>query len=152
MQDAILKLAQGMDAVIMAAAVGDYRPEQVSPQKIKKEEGEMTVRLQKNPDILLALGRAKSSARAPVLVGFAAETENLDQNATEKLARKNLDFIVANNLTQAGSGFGVDTNQVRIYTREGTREELPFMSKEEVAEQILGRVEHLMTAAGHEAH
>lgn len=151
MQDAILKLAQDMDAVIMAAAVGDYRPEQVAPQKIKKEESEMTVRLQKNPDILLALGRAKSSARFPILVGFAAETENLDQNATEKLARKNLDFIVANNLTQAGSGFGVDTNQVRIYTRGGTREDLPFMSKEEVAEQILDRVEHLMTTAGHEA-
>lgn len=152
MQDAILKLAQDMDAVIMAAAVGDYRPEQVAPQKIKKEEGEMTVRLQKNPDILLALGRARSSGRFPILVGFAAETENLDHNATEKLARKNLDFIVANNLTQAGSGFGVDTNQVRIYTREGTREDLPFMSKEEVAEQILDRVESLMTAAGHEGH
>ncbi|GLI34242.1 bifunctional phosphopantothenoylcysteine decarboxylase/phosphopantothenate--cysteine ligase CoaBC [Desulforhabdus amnigena] len=149
MKDAVTKLAEDMDVIIMAAAVSDYRPVEAAPQKIKKTSGTMTVQLEKNPDILLALGRDRSASRPNVLVGFAAETENLVQHATEKLTKKNLDFIVANNLTQSGAGFGVDTNQVKIIERSGKIIELPCLAKEEVAERILDRVEQLLADAAH---
>lgn len=144
MQDAILHRAAEMDAIIMSAAVSDYRPLVAAPQKIKKSVGEHHVELVKNPDILALLGKSRQGSGRPVLVGFAAETENLIENATEKLINKNLDFIVANNLTQEGSGFGTDTNQVKIIDRSGTVTELPCLSKEEVAERILDRVEALL--------
>jgi phosphopantothenoylcysteine decarboxylase / phosphopantothenate---cysteine ligase len=145
MRDAILENVSQMDAVIMAAAVGDYRPLKVAAQKIKKLHGEENITLTKNPDILGHLGKSRSASRRPILVGFAAETENLVENATEKLVQKNLDFIVANNLTQSGSGFGCDTNQVKIIDRKGRISELPPMSKEEVAEQVFDRVETLLS-------
>ena len=144
MKEAVEELSGRMDAIIMAAAVGDYRPLQTAPQKIKKVAGELTITLVKNPDILAHLGRSKPASHRQVLVGFAAETENLIENATEKLVQKNLDFIVANNLTQSGSGFGTDTNQVKIIDRDGAITELPFMTKMEVAERILDRVELLL--------
>jgi phosphopantothenoylcysteine decarboxylase / phosphopantothenate---cysteine ligase len=145
MRDAIIEHAPQMDAVIMAAAVGDYRPLQIAPQKIKKLQSEENITLIKNPDILGHLGKSRSTSQRPVLVGFAAETENLIENATEKLIQKNLDFIVANNLTQSGSGFGCDTNQVKIIDRKGDVSELPAMTKEEVAEQVFDRVEALLS-------
>ncbi len=144
MRDVVLGHAPQMDVIIMAAAVGDYRPLQVAPQKLKKLEDEMNVTLVRNPDILRHLGKSRAGSRRPVLVGFAAETENLIENATEKLLEKNLDFIVANNLTQAGSGFGCDTNQVKIIDREGIVTELPPLSKEEVAERVFARIEALL--------
>jgi phosphopantothenoylcysteine decarboxylase/phosphopantothenate--cysteine ligase len=144
MRDTIVEHALQMDAVIMAAAVSDYRPFQVAPQKIKKLQTEERIILTKNPDILGHLGQLRSASRRPILVGFAAETENLVENATEKLAKKNLDFIVANNLTQSGSGFACDTNQVKIIDRAGDISELPALTKEEVAEEVFDRVEALL--------
>lgn len=124
------------DAVIMPAAPADYRSASIAGQKIKKEPGSdaMTVDLVKNPDILASL------EGGGVRVGFAAETENLAANAIEKLARKRLHFIVANDVTAPGSGFGVDTNQVTIFHADGRVEELPMMSKYAVANAILDRV------------
>lgn len=144
MKAAIMELAPEMDVIIMAAAVGDYRPFEVAPHKMKKVVGEVTVQLVKNPDILAMLGKERGENAAPILVGFAAETEQLVENATEKLRSKNLDFIVANNLTQAGSGFQSDTNAVKLIHRDGTIVDLPCMPKDEVAARILDRVEALL--------
>jgi phosphopantothenoylcysteine decarboxylase/phosphopantothenate--cysteine ligase len=140
MKTAIADFAPEMDAVIMAAAVSDYRPASREPQKVKKTGDEMTVHLVKNPDILAQLGKSRSVTNPQVLVGFAAETQDLIENAKEKLRQKNLDFIVANDLTRQGSGFGVDTNEVKIIDRAGNVSALPFMTKEEVAGHILDRV------------
>ena len=103
----------------MAAAVSDYRPSEKAPQKLKKAAEATTVLLEPNPDILAALGEIKPPTQ--VLVGFAAETENLLENAKDKLVRKNLDFIVANDLSKKGSGFGCDTNEVKIIERKRRR-------------------------------
>lgn len=142
MQECILDLAPGMDAIIMAAAVGDYRPAEASPHKVKKLDGDLSVKLLRNPDILAGLGRSRSEGQ--VLIGFAAETENLIENAREKLVQKRLDFIVANNLGNPGSGFGCDTNEVKIIRPVGDIEELPRMAKERVAGEILDRIEALL--------
>lgn len=139
MKAAIVARAAAMDAIIMAAAVGDYRPQAVSSLKIKKDEDHLDVTLVANPDILAQLGQTKPAHQ--VLVGFAAETDNLIANATKKLRNKNLDFIVANDLYQAGAGFACDTNQVQIITRDGQISELPCLPKEEVAALILDQVE-----------
>ena len=147
MKAIIDELSSQMDVIIMAAAVSDYRPRQTAPQKIKKVEGDLAVSLARNPDILAHLGRSRPVSKRQVLVGFAAETENLIENATEKLNQKNLDFIVANNLTQSGSGFGSDTNQVKIIDRGGSMTELPCLTKMEVAERVLDRVELLLANA-----
>ena len=131
---------QESDAVIMPAAPADFRPATFANQKIKKtrDEDTMSVELVKNPDILASL------AGGGVRVGFAAETENLAENAIEKLARKRLDFIVANDVTAEGSGFGIDTNQVTLFHADGSVEALPIMSKYEVAHGILDRVKTLL--------
>ena len=144
MRDAILPLAPQMDAVVMAAAVGDYRPLKAAPQKVKKLQSEEKVTLVKNPDILGHLGNSRGTSERPILVGFAAETENLIANAREKLIQKKLDFIVANDLTQTGSGFGWDTNQVKIIDRRGNVTELPSLTKEEVAERVLDCIQGLL--------
>jgi len=144
MHDVITRMAQQMDVIVMAAAVSDYRPSRSAQQKIKKTPGEHSIALVNNPDILAQLGQTRPADKPQVLVGFAAETENLIENATEKLRKKNLDFIVANNLTQPGSGFGSDTNLVKIIDRDGSISELPCLSKEEVAERIWERIEHLL--------
>ena len=124
------------DAIVMSAAPADFRPAHPAPQKMKKAVGanEMMVELTKNPDILASL------PGGGVRVGFAAETENLAENAVAKLASKRLDFIVANDVTAIGSGFGVDTNQVTFFHADGRVEELPLMSKYEVGHAILDRV------------
>lgn len=144
MRDVIMGHAPQMDVIVMAAAVGDYRPIAIAPQKLKKLQDEVNVTLVKNPDILGHLGASRGVSGCPILIGFAAETENLIANATEKLIQKNLDFIVANNLTQAGSGFGCDTNQVKIIDRKGIVNELPPLTKEEVAERVFDRIEALL--------
>jgi phosphopantothenoylcysteine decarboxylase / phosphopantothenate---cysteine ligase len=144
MKDAIFEHADSMDVIIMSAAVGDYRPYQVAPHKMKKVAGELTLQLVKNPDILASLGRSRRQDVKQVLVGFAAETEHILENAREKLIQKNLDFIVANNLMETGSGFGTDTNHVKILDRNGVVEDLPPLSKDEVAARVLDRVEALL--------
>ena len=142
MKEAVTQLSGEMDAIIMAAAVSDYRAAEVSPQKVKKIEEQSYLALARNPDILASLGEVRRSAGS-VLVGFAAETEHLVENASEKLLRKNLDIIVANDLTEAGSGFAGDTNRVKILDRNGGVTELPLLTKETVAEKIWDRIERL---------
>jgi len=124
------------DALVMSAAPADFRPENPATQKMKKTPGQESMRidLAKNPDILASL------PGGGVRVGFAAETENLAGNAVAKLASKRLAFIVANDVTAAGSGFGTDTNQVTMFHDDGRIEELPLMSKYAVAHAILDRV------------
>jgi phosphopantothenoylcysteine decarboxylase/phosphopantothenate--cysteine ligase len=138
MRDAAMAGMEEASIVIKAAAVADYRPVTSSREKIKKEKTrEMTVHLQKNPDILAELGQVKGER---TLVGFAAETEDLLENARKKLVEKNLDLIVANDVTQAGAGFDVDTNIVRLLYRDGAVEDLPQLSKDEVAHALLDRI------------
>lgn len=126
------------DIVIKAAAVADYRVKNVSDQKIKKNDAELTLVLEKNPDILKELGEMKKPHQT--LVGFAAETQNLLQYAKSKLERKNLDMIVANDVSKPQAGFNVDTNLIKLLKRDGSIEELPLMSKKELAYIILERV------------
>jgi len=139
---AVLAEYDDCDAVVKAAAVADYRPVAPAEHKIKKHDEEMTLTLTKNPDILAELGRRK---RHQVLVGFAAETRDLAANAGAKLAKKNLDMIVANDVTVPGAGFGADTNVARLLYRDGRTEELDLMVKSELAGVILDRICALLT-------
>ncbi|MEG6511378.1 bifunctional phosphopantothenoylcysteine decarboxylase/phosphopantothenate--cysteine ligase CoaBC [Desulforamulus ruminis] len=141
MYEQVLQYGSGAAVVIKAAAVADYRPLQLSDQKIKKKDTQLTVQLTQNPDILAELGRRK--AQGQILVGFAAETCNLQKNALDKLHRKNLDLLVANDVTLPGAGFDGDTNQVRIFGSQGQEESLPLMNKHKVAHGILDRVSRL---------
>lgn len=124
------------DAIIMSAAPADYRPANPSAHKLKKssDEGALDIELVKNPDIIATL------PAGGVRVGFAAETRNLEEYARQKLPAKRLDFIVANDVSAAGSGFGTDTNQVTIFHSDGRHEELPMMTKYAVGLAILDRV------------
>ena len=137
MQSKVMELYAQCDIIIKAAAVADYAPETVFSQKVKKTEGELSLRLKKNPDILYELGKLKGDR---ILVGFAMETENLIENAKQKVNKKNLDFIVANDLNEAGAGFAADTNVVKIIDREGNIESIPLKKKHEVADIILDRI------------
>ena len=135
--DRASELAREQDLLIQAAAPADYRAKEIAPQKIKKQGGEpMTFTLVENPDVAATLGKAKRSGQ--VFVGFAAETNDVLAHAKDKLARKNLDMIVANDVTCPGAGFDVDTNIVTLITKDG-QEALPMMSKAEVAQRILDR-------------
>lgn len=131
------------DIVIKAAAVADYRPVEISPQKIKKTEGNLELTLTRNPDILASLGHKKGDK---ILVGFAAETDNLKAYAMEKIKTKNLDFIVANNIAQEHAGFKGDTNIATIIDKEGKCIEYPMMSKLELAQMILDQVHTLVSS------
>lgn len=142
MYQAVMAKAGQADLIIKAAAVADFRPVARSDQKVKKADAETTtVELQRNPDILAELGRQKGSR---ILIGFAAETEELLKHAREKLRGKNLDMIVANDVTEDGAGFDIDTNIVRFLTADGKVEELPKMTKTEVAEILLDRATTLL--------
>jgi phosphopantothenoylcysteine decarboxylase/phosphopantothenate--cysteine ligase len=132
---ALERATSDSDAIIMSAAPADFRPESPTVQKIKKsDDDELNIRLAKNPDIIATL------PGGGVRVGFAAETQNLAEYARAKLVSKRLDFIVANDVTAAGSGFGTETNQVTVFHADGRMEELPLMSKYAVAHAILDRV------------
>ena len=137
MRSAVFDHLSDSDVVIKAAAVADYRPVDRSAQKIKKAADKLTLNLEENPDILAEIGQQKGEK---VLIGFAAETEKLLSHATEKLQRKNLDLIVANDITRDGAGFDGDTNIVKFLHADGRVEELELMSKREVAQQLLDRV------------
>ena len=141
MREAVLKAVPGTDALIMAAAVADYRPATAAKSKLKKEEFPlMQLDLIRNPDII---SEVKGNL---IKVGFAAESENAVQNATVKLKNKGLHLIVANNITEAGSGFGADTNKVALIDAQGNVDELPLMLKSEVAHRILDKVVSLLAA------
>ncbi|MCH7718598.1 MAG: bifunctional phosphopantothenoylcysteine decarboxylase/phosphopantothenate--cysteine ligase CoaBC [Chloroflexi bacterium] len=138
MREAVLSSCRGADALIMAAAVSDYRPVERALHKVKKGPERVSLELEKTPDFLLEV---KGSI---VKVGFAAETDDLLANARTKLKAKGLDLIAANDVTAPGSGFGVDTNEVTLIDPSGGEEALPLMSKYDVAQRILDRVVALL--------
>jgi phosphopantothenoylcysteine decarboxylase/phosphopantothenate--cysteine ligase len=145
MRQALAQHGPESDALVMAAAPVDYRAEAPATQKVKKEEtgDRWTVVLARNPDLVAEVGHARP-ARLRVVVGFAAETEDLLVNAQEKLRRKRLDLIVANDVSATDAGFEVDTNRVTLLGADGSREDLPLLPKEEVAQQIMERVARLL--------
>lgn len=134
MFDAVTKLAEEQDIIIKAAAVSDYTPVNVSDQKVKKKDGDLSIPLKRTQDILKYLGERKKEGQ--ILCGFSMETENMIENSRAKLEKKNADLIVANNLKEAGAGFGCDTNVVTLISREETRQ-LEIMSKDDVARAIV---------------
>jgi phosphopantothenoylcysteine decarboxylase/phosphopantothenate--cysteine ligase len=138
MKRAVDKAVVKADALLMAAAVADYQPKTMAKSKIKKDSPSLSLELVRTPDIL---GEVKGNF---IKVGFAAESENLVANAKKKLAGKKLDLIVANDITDKKSGFGVDTNKVTLIDKKGKAESLPLMSKREVADKILDRVVGLL--------
>jgi len=137
MREAVLREFPTAAAVIKSAAVADYRPAVVADQKIKKSDEDLTLKFVRNPDILLELGQKKEHQ---VLVGFAAETCQVEEYARRKLSKKNLDFIVANDVSEADAGFGVDTNRIKLIDRSGKMTAYPLMSKKELAGIILDHV------------
>lgn len=141
MYNAVLENMDENQVIIKSAAVADYRPKEYSDNKIKKSDDDLSIRLDRTKDIALELGKIKNNK---ILVGFAAETNDLLENAKNKIQKKNLDFIVANDLTQDGAGFGVNTNIVKIIDREGVVQEHPKMKKEEVADVILDKIKTLL--------
>lgn len=141
MLEAVMQRYHEADVVIKSAAVADYRPKHVFDQKMKKQPGEAVLELERTTDILRTLGERKEHQ---LLVGFAAETEQVDEYAQKKLASKNLDMIVANNVTTEGAGFGTDTNIVTLYKRSGESKELPILSKHDVAIEVLKEVKEML--------
>lgn len=147
MAAAVLDACRQADALLMAAAVADFRPAGPSARKIKKEQGVPALALERTPDILSQLAAQRRDTGLPrVVVGFAAETENLLPNAQRKLAAKDLDLIVANDVSAAGAGFAVDTNRVTLLGASGVVEVLPLLSKAEVAERVIERLIGLLPA------
>jgi len=142
MRQAVLAECQQYDVIIKAAAVLDWRPKETAEHKIKKGRGVQTLELVENPDILAELGCSRGNSRC-LLVGFAAETQDFIANAQEKLKKKNLDLIVVNDVSREDAGFEADTNAVKIVYRDGRMEELPLMTKAEVADQLLDRIKTL---------
>jgi phosphopantothenoylcysteine decarboxylase / phosphopantothenate---cysteine ligase len=134
MYGAVMNEFESVDMVVKTAAVADYRPKLTHDEKMKKQPGEQVLELERTKDILFDLGQKKTKQ---VLVGFAAETTQVEEYAQGKLLKKNADMIVANNVKAAGAGFGHDTNIVTIFKRNGKSLELPLMSKQEVAKKIL---------------
>jgi phosphopantothenoylcysteine decarboxylase/phosphopantothenate--cysteine ligase len=138
MKEAVAKAVAQADALIMAAAVADYQPRSIAKAKIKKDSPSLTLELIRTPDILTEV---KGNF---IRVGFAAESEDIVANARNKLEKKQLDLIVANDITDADSGFGTDTNKVTLISRDGNVDSLPLLSKREVADRILDKVVGLL--------
>ena len=142
MYEAVLENLDENDVVIKSAAVADYKPKNYSNKKIKKSDDDLVIELDRNKDIAQEIGKIKNNK---ILVGFAAETNDLIENGSLKTKKKNLDFIVANDLTKEGAGFGVATNIVNIIDKEGNITEYPKMKKEEVANIILDKIKELLS-------
>jgi phosphopantothenoylcysteine decarboxylase/phosphopantothenate--cysteine ligase len=138
MRDAVKKEFIDSDIIIKAAAVADYRASSIAENKIKKDSSTLTLILEKNPDILFELGQMKQKNQ--ILVGFAAETQNLLEFAKIKLHKKNLDYIIANDVTAANAGFNTDTNIVKIIDRNGIVEDFPLLRKDLLAKIILDKI------------
>ena len=141
MYEAVTSSFDEMDIVIKSAAVADYKPKNISDSKIKKSDSDLVLELDRNKDILFELGKLKTKQ---VLVGFAAETDDLIANAQKKLAKKNLDFIVANDLKQEGAGFAGDTNIAKLLFADGNIEELPIMTKNQLSKEIYDKIIYIM--------
>jgi phosphopantothenoylcysteine decarboxylase/phosphopantothenate--cysteine ligase len=142
MRTAVLDAARGADVLVMAAAVADFKVRSAAKEKIKRAEGLPQIELEANPDILLEVSKMKDKPR--VVVGFAAESRDLLQNARGKLDAKKLDLIVANDIAASDAGFEVDTNRVVLISKDGNTEELPLMSKAEVARLVTERIATLL--------
>jgi phosphopantothenoylcysteine decarboxylase/phosphopantothenate--cysteine ligase len=140
MAQAVFESFATSDIVVKAAAVGDYRPSERQAQKLKKDKEEWVLALTKTTDILSELGRKKEHQ---VLVGFAAESENLWENAKKKLEAKSLDLIIANDISESGSGFASDVNRVVLIDIQGGQEQLPLLPKKEVAAKVWDKIEQL---------
>ncbi|OBA08649.1 phosphopantothenoylcysteine decarboxylase [Bacillus subtilis] len=145
MREAVLSVYDSSDIVIKTAAVADFTPKTVFDHKMKKQDGGMTLELNRTVDILKELGEKKIGQ---ILVGFAAETQDVEHYARKKLAAKNLDMIVANDVKANGAGFGADTNIVTIFFKDGQKRELPIMSKLDVSFEILQEIAALSTQTG----
>jgi phosphopantothenoylcysteine decarboxylase/phosphopantothenate--cysteine ligase len=144
MHGAVMRIAAECDVVVMAAAVADYAPPRRAPDKITKTDAPMTLTLERTPDILADLGRLPSRAAGrPLLVGFAAETGEVVAKARAKRERKQVDLIVANDISRPDAGFDVDTNAVTIVSADGVQE-IPLQSKAAVAAAILDRIERVL--------
>jgi phosphopantothenoylcysteine decarboxylase/phosphopantothenate--cysteine ligase len=139
MKAAVLSEASGVDALIMAAAASDFRPKKAADEKIKKQDGIPRIDLEAAPDILAAVN-ALRKGRPRIVVGFAAESRDLIRNAEAKLNEKKMDLIIANDITAADAGFGVDTNRVTLLFADGKKTALPLMGKDAVADVV---IEHL---------
>ena len=137
MFDAVTSISAEQDIIIKSAAIADYRPQTVSSEKMKKKDGELSIALERTQDILKYLGEHKQPNQ--ILCGFSMETQNMIENSQKKLESKHADMIVANNLKDSGAGFGTDTNKVTFITQSGC-EEMPLMSKNEVADALLDRL------------
>ncbi len=135
MADAVYLYAPEADAIIMTAAVADYRPVEVNPGKLKKTDGQMILRLERTEDILAGLGKSRRPEQ--ILVGFAAETDNVEAYAKDKLQRKKLDYIVANDVSKSDRGFGADSNAVTVFGADGSCHVLPLASKKTIAQNLL---------------
>ena len=145
MREAVLEKSGECEVIVKAGAVVDYRPREKALQKIKKTEERQNLELIRNPDILGELGRMKRKTRR-LLVGFAAETQDLLGNAADKLKKKNLDLIIANDVSRRDAGFGTDTNAVKVLYRDGRMEDLPLATKEDVADRLLDRIKQVWEA------
>jgi len=146
MYQAVMDAFPGHEAVIQSAAVADYKPKQYSTQKIKKTDGDLCIALERNNDIAYEIGKIKGHT---VLVGFAAETDNVIEHAMRKIRKKNFDFIVANDVTKAGAGFNTDTNIITIIDAQGNAHEYPQLRKTEAADIILDAVAALFNRKMH---
>jgi phosphopantothenoylcysteine decarboxylase/phosphopantothenate--cysteine ligase len=144
MRDAIVPRAARADVVIMAAAVADYAPADASLQKIHKDLGTLTLTLVRTPDILAELGRQRAGGERPLLVGFAAETTDVVESARRKQREKQVDLVVANDVSRTDAGFEVDTNEVTLISADG-EETLPLQPKSAIAAQVVQRIERLLT-------
>jgi len=142
MAEAVFEESDAADVIVKVAAVSDYRPVTIADQKIKKNSDTLVLELTKTMDILAELGRRKKPGQ--ILAGFAAETEDLEKNALKKLNAKNLDLIAGNLIGEADSGFGVDTNKIRLFFRDGSNEDLKVMDKTTAAHVLLDRIARLM--------
>ena len=134
MYDAVMQYADSSDIIVKAAAVADYRPKSIAPEKIKKSDGEAVIELERTADILKELGKRKKKGQ--VLCGFSMETENLCENSRKKLKSKNADIIAANNLRTEGAGFGTETNVLTLITAD-KEIQLEKMSKDEAAHRLI---------------
>ena len=145
MLEAVLSASQNCHALLMAAAVADFRPRQASPQKLKKRDGIPLLELEATQDILGVISAPDSKHTKPkLIIGFAAESRELLKNAAEKLRTKNLDLLAANDISASDAGFGVDTNRVTLLHKDGSSEVLPLLSKVEVSEIIIDRVAKML--------
>ncbi|MFP4148516.1 MAG: bifunctional phosphopantothenoylcysteine decarboxylase/phosphopantothenate--cysteine ligase CoaBC [Nitriliruptoraceae bacterium] len=137
---AVLARADASEVIVKAAAVADFRPERAAPTKLKKEAGAPSLTLVPNPDVLAELGQRRGTAVTPVLVGFAAETDAVEEHGRAKLAAKRADLLVVNDVSSHDAGFEVATNRVVVLDRDGGHEALPFGTKREVADRIWDRI------------